>query len=143
MCIRDRLDALARTLGLAAGLFSLAALAAGADGSWSWCSQPKRLAANPAGRTFHVRTSGSAPRSCPDWSGYTFRTISAAARCARGKDTIYVHAGTYGPVQLSNLWPSDTVLITNAPGESPVIEGWSSCLLYTSDAADERSSVDL
>jgi hypothetical protein len=71
-----------------------------------------------------VRTSGSDPRSCPDSSGYTFRTISAAARCARGKDTIYVHAGTYGPVQLSNLWPSDTVLITNAPGESPVIEGW-------------------
>ena len=42
----------------------------------------------------------------------------------QGKDTIYVHAGTYGLVQLSNLWPSDTVLITNAPGESPVIEGW-------------------
>ena len=37
----------AEALGLSAGLFSLAALAAGADGSWSWCSQPKRLAAKP------------------------------------------------------------------------------------------------
>jgi hypothetical protein len=29
-------------------------------------------------------------------------------------------------VQISNLWPSDTILITNAPGENPVIEGWGS-----------------
>jgi hypothetical protein len=29
-------------------------------------------------------------------------------------------------VLISNVWPSDYVLITNQPGESPVIEGWSS-----------------
>jgi len=120
------LHALARTLGLLAGLFSLASLAAGADGSWTWCSQPRRLSPDAAGRTFHVSTSGSDPRTCPTWSGYTFRTISRAAACALGRDTIYVHGGTYGPVQISNLWPSETILITNAPGENPVIDGWGS-----------------
>ncbi len=119
------MHALGRTLGLAAGLFSLAALAAGADGSWTDCAPPSRLTPDPAGRTFHVATWGTNPTSCPG-AGYTFRTIDAAAKCAKGKDTIYVHAGTYNRVLLSNLWPSDRVLITNAPGESPVIEGWNS-----------------
>ncbi len=119
------MHALGRTLGLVAGLFSLAALAAGADGSWTDCAQPSRLTPDPAGRTFHVATWGTNPSSCPA-AGYTFRTIDAAAKCAQGKDTIYVHAGTYNRVLLSNLWPSDRVLITNAPGESPVIEGWNS-----------------
>jgi hypothetical protein len=118
------LHPLARTLGLLAALSPLAALAAGADGSWSWCSQPKRLSPDPAGRTFHVSPSGTDPKTCPTWSGYWFRTISRAATCARGKDTLYVHDGTYGPVQLANMWPSDTVLITNAPGEHPIIDGW-------------------
>ena len=39
-----------------------------------------------------------------------------------------MHDGTYGPVQLANMWPSNTILITNAPGESPVIEGWGSVI---------------
>jgi hypothetical protein len=119
------LRAFGRTLGLAAGLCSLAALAAGADGSWTQCAAPARLTPDPAGRTFHVATWGTNPGSCPA-PGYTFRTIDAAAKCALGKDTIYVHAGTYGPVLIMNLWPSDRVLITNAPGEYPIIDGWNS-----------------
>jgi len=119
------LHSFAKTLGVAAGLLSLCAQAAGADGSWTWCSQPARLQPNSSGRSFHVATWGTNPGSCPSSSGYTFRTIDAAAKCARGKDTIYVHNGTYGPVLIANLWPSDTVLITNAPGENPVIDGWS------------------
>ncbi|HZJ56603.1 MAG TPA: right-handed parallel beta-helix repeat-containing protein [Myxococcaceae bacterium] len=125
------MHALGRTLGLAAGLFSLAALAAGADGSWTDCALPSRLTPDPAGRTFHVATWGTNPGTCPG-AGYTFRTIDAAAKCAKGKDTIYVHAGTYGPVVISNLWPSDRVLITNAPGESPVIDGWNGVADYAS-----------
>src|SRR5678815_5345538 len=78
------LHALGRTLGLAAGLFSLAALAAGADGSWTDCAPPLRLTPDPAGRTFHVATWGTNPGTCPG-EGYTFRTIGAAAKCARGK----------------------------------------------------------
>ena len=31
---------------------------------------------------------------------------------------------------LVNLWPSERVLITNYPGENPVIEGWSSVVDY-------------
>jgi parallel beta helix pectate lyase-like protein len=119
------LHSLGRTLGLFAGLFSLAAQAAGADGSWTQCSQPSRLSPDPSGRTFYVATWGSNPGSCPS-AGYTFRTLDAAARCARGKDTIYVRGGTFGPVVLGNLWPSDEVLITNYPGENPVFDGWSS-----------------
>src|SRR5215469_533795 len=112
-----------RTLGLAAGLFSLAALAAGADGSWTQCAAPARLTPDPAGRLFHVATWGTNPGYCPA-PGYTFRTIDAAAKCAQGRDTIYVHNGTYGPVLIMNLWPSAQVLITNAPGENPIIDGW-------------------
>jgi len=117
------LRAFGSTLGLAAGLFSLAALAAGADGSWTQCAAPARLTPDPAGRTFHVATWGTNPGSCPA-PGYTFRTIDAAAKCAKGKDTVYVHGGTYNRVLIANLWPSDRVLITNAPGENPIIEGW-------------------
>jgi hypothetical protein len=120
-----------RTLGLLAGLLSFATLAAGADGSWTQCAQPARLAADPSGRTFYVATWGTNPGSCPA-AGYTFRTIDGAARCARGKDTIYVRGGTYNPVLLANLWPSAPVLITNYPGENPVIEGWSSVGDYAS-----------
>ena len=76
-----------------------------------------------------MATWGSNPGSCPG-AGYTFRTIDAAAACARGKDTIYVHGGTYNKVLIANLWPSDRVLITNAPGENPVIEGWNSIADY-------------
>ena len=72
---------------------------------------------------FHVATWGTDPGWCPG-NGYTFRSITAAAKCVQGKDTIYVHNGTYGPVQLANLWPSSRVLITAAPGEHPVIDGW-------------------
>jgi hypothetical protein len=114
---------LSRTLGLAAALFSLSALAAGTDGSWTRCAAPAHLTPNPGGRTFYVSTSGVDPGSCPSASNYTFRTIDAAARCALGKDTIYVRNGTYGPVTISNFYPSDWVLITNAPGENPVIDG--------------------
>ena len=42
------LDAMGKLVGLGAALFSLASLAAGADGSWSWCSQTSRL--NPIRR---------------------------------------------------------------------------------------------
>jgi len=70
-----------------------------------------------------VATWGTNPGSCPA-PGYTFRTIDAAAKCAQGRDTIYVHNGTYGPVLIMNLWPSAQVLITNAPGENPIIDGW-------------------
>ena len=118
------MHALGRTLGLAAGLFTLAALAAGADGSWTQCAAPARLTADPAGRAFHVATWGTNPGSCPG-AGYTFRTIDAAAACAKGKDTIYVHNGTYGPVLIANMWPSDRILITAAAGEHPIIDGWS------------------
>ena len=75
-----------------------------------------------------MATWGTNP-GCPG-AGYTFRTIDAAAACARGKDTIYVHGGTYGHVLIINLWPSTRGLITNAPGENPVIEGWSSIADY-------------
>jgi hypothetical protein len=70
-----------------------------------------------------VATWGTNPGHCPA-PGYTFRTIDAAAKCAQGRDTIYVHNGTYGPVLIMNLWPSARVLITNAPGENPIIDGW-------------------
>ena len=100
-----------------------AALAAGADGSWTQCAKPARLQPDWSGRLFHVATWGTDPGWCPG-NGYTFRTITAASRCLQGKDTIYVHGGTYGPVQLANLWPGSRVLITNAPGENPVIDGW-------------------
>ncbi|MGZ6097203.1 MAG: hypothetical protein ACXWLL_02335, partial [Myxococcaceae bacterium] len=116
-------------------LFALAPLiakAAGADGSWTWCSAPARLQPTSWGRPWHVATWGSDPGSCPSSSGYTFRTISAAVRCAWGGDTIYVHNGTYGPVSISNVWPSNDILITNADGENPVIEGWSSVGDYQS-----------
>ena len=112
---------ISRTLGLAAGLFSLAALATGADGSWTRCAAPARLAPNPGGRTFYVSPTGTDPGSCS--VGYTFRTINAAVLCAQGKDTIVVHGGTYPPVRIYNFYPSDWVLITNASGETPVIDG--------------------
>ena len=51
-----------------------------------------------------------------------------------------MHGGTYGPVTLVNLWPSDQVLITNAPGENPVFEGWSSVADYGPSSASGRSS---
>jgi hypothetical protein len=70
-----------------------------------------------------VATWGTNPSTCPA-PGYTFRTIDAAAKCTQGRDTIYVHNGTYGPVLIMNLWPSARVLITNAPGENPIIDGW-------------------
>jgi hypothetical protein len=76
-----------------------------------------------------VATWGSNPGSCPG-AGHTFRTLDAAAKCARGKDTIYVKGGTYGPVTLANLWPSDQVLITNAPGENPAFDGWNGVADY-------------
>jgi hypothetical protein len=120
------LQKLGRILGLVVGLASACVLAAGADGSWSQCSMPARLTADPAGRTNYVATWGTNPGSCPSWSGYTFRTVDAALRCAKGKDTIYVRGGTYGPFGASNLWPSDRVLVTNYPGESPTIDGWGS-----------------
>jgi Right handed beta helix region len=112
-----------RILGLTTALLASAALAAGADGSWTSCAKPARLQPDWSARLFHVATWGTDPGWCPG-NGYTFRTIPAAAKCAKGRDTIYVHGGTYGPVLLMNLWPSDRVLITNAPGESPVIDGW-------------------
>jgi len=121
-----------RTLGIAVGtLLALSGAAgatnyAGAAGTWTECALPARLAPDPAGRSFYVATWGTNPSSCPSSSGYTFRTIDGAARCAMGKDTIFVHSGTYGPVVITNNWPSARVLITNAPGENPVIEGWSS-----------------
>ena len=127
-----RLQALARNLGVAAGLISLTAMAAGADGSWTWCSQPSRAAPTSWGRKLYVATWGTNPSSCPNWSGYTFRTIDGAAKCAWGGDTIYVHGGTYGRVQISNFWPSSTVLITNVSGESPVIDGWGGIVDYGS-----------
>ena len=100
--------------------------AAGADGSWTWCWAPARLQAAWWGRTWHVATWGTDTWNCPQWSGYTFRTIDSAVRCAWGGDTVYVHNGTYGPVSISNKWQNDDILITNAPGENPVIDGWSS-----------------
>jgi hypothetical protein len=106
-----------------AALLSLAAAAAGADGSWTWCSQPARLQPDWSGRALYVATWGNDPGWCPG-ANYTFRTIPAAARCAQGKDTIYVYGGTYGPVTLTNLWPSARVLITNVSGQQPIIEGW-------------------
>ena len=106
--------------------------AAGADGSWTWCSAPARLQPTWWGRPWHVATWGSDPWSCPSWTGYTFRTIDAAVRCAWGGDTIYVHNGTYGPVSISNVWPGNDILITNADGENPVIDGWSSVGDYQS-----------
>jgi len=87
---------------------------------------PARLAPDPMGNTAYVATWGTNPGSCPGWSGYTFRTIDAAVRCARGKDTIYVRDGTYGPFAIVNTWPNDRILITNYPGENPTIDGWSS-----------------
>ena len=123
------MHSIGRTLGLLAGLFSVAALGSGANGSWTWCAQTPRLAPDSGGRAFYVATWGTNPSSCPS-PGYTFRTLDAAARCARGKDTIYVKGGTYGPVTLVNLWPSDQVLITNAPGENPVFDGWNSVVDY-------------
>ncbi len=115
---------LGRTAGLAVVLATAGALAAGTDGSWTRCSQPGRLTPDPAGSTNYVATWGTNPGSCPTSSGYTFRTIDAAVRCARGKDTIFVRGGTYGPFNVSNLWPSDRVLVTNYPGENPTIDGW-------------------
>ena len=32
----------------------------------------------------------------------------------------------YSPFGIANTWPSDRILITNYPGENPVIDGWSS-----------------
>ena len=89
-----------KLVGLAATLLSLASLAAGADGSWSWCSQTSRLKPDPAGRSLYVATWGNDPGWCPG-AGYTFRTIAAAARCAVGKDTIFVYGGNYGRVQIT------------------------------------------
>src|SRR5215470_3997107 len=128
-CKEERLHSIGRTLGLLAGLFSAMALGAGADGSWTWCSQTKRISPDPGGRTFYVATWGTNPSSCPG-AGYTFRTLDAAARCAKGRDTIYVKGGTFGPVTIANLWPSAQVLITNAPGENPVFDGWNSVQDY-------------
>ncbi|HTS79492.1 MAG TPA: right-handed parallel beta-helix repeat-containing protein [Myxococcaceae bacterium] len=113
-------------LGLALGVAGGPALAAGADGSWTQCPLPARLTADPAGRTFYVAPWGTNPGSCPTSAGYTFQTIDAAVRCAKGKDTFYVRAGTYGPFSISNFWPSDRVLVTNYPGENPTIDGWNS-----------------
>ena len=118
-----------KLVGLGAALFSLASLAAGADGSWSWCSQTSRLKPDPAGRSLYVATWGNDPGWCPG-AGYTFRTIAAAARCAVGRDTILVYGGNYGRVQLNNLWPSARVLITNVDGQNPVIDGWNSIADY-------------
>ena len=117
------MHAIGRVLGVGAALLSLAAAATGADGSWSWCSQPSRLWPDGGGRSLYVATWGNDPGWCPG-ANYTFRTINAAARCAQGKDTIYVYGGTYGPVSLTNLWPSSRVLITNVNGQNPVIDGW-------------------
>ena len=119
-------------LALLATFAPLAVHAAGADGSWTWCSAPAR--AQPAwwGRTWHVATWGTDTWNCPSWSGYTFRTIDSAVRCAWGGDTIYVHNGTYGPVSISNKWQSDDILITNADWENPVIDGWNSVGDYQS-----------
>jgi len=123
------LRTIGRCLGAGLALVSLHAVAAGADGSWSWCSQPSRLTPDPNGRSLYVATWGNDPGWCPG-AGYTFRTIGAAAKCAKGKDTILVYGGNYGRVQLSNLWPSERVLITNVNGQNPVIDGWNSVADY-------------
>lgn len=115
---------LGRILGVVIGVASASSLAAGTDGSWSACTMPARLTPDPAGSTNYVATWGTNPGSCPSWSGYTFRTIDAAVKCARGKDTIMVRGGSYNPFGIANTWPSDRILITNYPGENPVIDGW-------------------
>src|SRR5262249_39714552 len=114
------------TLALLVAAAPFAVNAAGADGSWALCSPPAPPPAMWGGRTFHVATWGTDPWDCPSWSGYTFGTITAAVRCAWGGDTVYVHNGTYGPVSIANKWQGNDILITNAPGENPVIDGWSS-----------------
>jgi hypothetical protein len=111
----------ARTVAVSVGLLSLAALAAGADGSWTQCAAPARLSPDPGGRTFYVSTTGNDGSPCT--AGSTFRTIPAAVKCALGKDTILVHGGTYAPFEIDEFYPSDWVLITNAPGENPIIDG--------------------
>jgi hypothetical protein len=58
----------------------------------------------------------------------------------RGRDTIYVRGGTFGPVTLVNLWPSEQVLITNYPGENPVFDGWNSVVDYGAVLALWRTS---
>lgn len=113
-------------LALLTAVVPLAVRAAGADGSWTWCAAPARLQPIWWGRTWHVATWGTDPWSCPSSAGYTFRTIPAAVKCSWGGDTVLVHNGTYGPFTIINKWQNDDILITNAPGESPVIDGWSS-----------------
>ena len=108
------MHAFGRMVGVGMIMATSAALAAGADGSWTSCGSPARLQPDWSARLFHVATWGTDPGWCP-WNGYTFRTITEAAKCLQGGDTIYVHGGTYGPVQLANLWPSRQVLITAAP----------------------------
>ena len=53
-----------------------------------------------------------------------------------GDNVLYLWDAATGQTRLLNGWP----LAERAPGEAVPL---TSCLLYTSDAADERSSVDL
>jgi len=101
------------------------ARAAGVTMNWTDCSAPARLTPDPNGKTWFVSKTGTYPTICPTSSGYNFRNLESAGRCATGGETIYIRGNVpySGPVNLSNLHPSRRVLIVPYPGETATLDG--------------------
>ena len=62
---------------------------------------------------------------------------------SRGRGDVYKRQGIFIPVRARNATACDVSRIESRDGSSQTITTSTACLLYTSDAADERSSVDL